>query len=321
MKDQDLESRQPRAAAGTGALLRWYPAWRCMSIAVLAGLLLLTAIASWAEVPASSSPASLRAQYAVLQGRLNATPFAQPLVLESKETSSHEQGEIHAIVDYPFATVKSALGDAAHWCDILILHLNVKYCHASEASASNSLAVQIGRKYPEALDARRSVVFAHEVASEAPDYFQTRLTAESGPYSTTQYSIVLEAVPLPGGRTFLHLSFSYGFGARGALAMRAYLATAGSGKIGFTVVGRHDDGAPSYIGDVRGVLERNTMRYYLAIDAYLKTLSSPPQDQLERRLGEWYASTERYSAQLHELDETAYLAMKRDEYRRQQSTP
>jgi len=67
------------------------------------------------------------------------------------------------------------------------------------------------------------------------------------------------------------------------------------------------------------VLERNTMRYYLAVNAYLDTLSSPPQERLERRLREWYAATERYSLQLHELDEDSYLAMKRDEYERQQN--
>jgi hypothetical protein len=68
---------------------------------------------------------------------------------------------------------------------------------------------------------------------------------------------------------------------------------------------------------MRGVIERNTMRYYLAIDAYLDSLSAPPAQQVERRLKTWFAATERYPRQLHEIEEAEYLAMKRKEIRAQ----
>ena len=42
--------------------------------------------------------------------------------------------------------------------------------------------------------------------------------------------------------------------------------------------------------------------------------------ELERRLREWYAGTERYPVQLHEMDREAYLAMKRKEIQHQQAT-
>jgi hypothetical protein len=70
---------------------------------------------------------------------------------------------------------------------------------------------------------------------------------------------------------------------------------------------------------VRGLLERNTVRYYLAIDAYLDALALPPAQQLERRLLDWFAATERHPVQLRELDWETYLQMKRLEARRQQS--
>ena len=69
---------------------------------------------------------------------------------------------------------------------------------------------------------------------------------------------------------------------------------------------------------MRGLVERNTMRYYLAIEAFLDAVSSPPQARLEQRLHDWFAATERYPRQLHELDEGAYLEMKRRESKRQQ---
>ena len=60
------------------------------------------------------------------------------------------------------------------------------------------------------------------------------------------------------------------------------------------------------------------MRYYLAIDAYLAAYSLPAPEQFEKRIREWYASTERYAPQLHEMEQNDYLDMKRKEMRRQQ---
>jgi hypothetical protein len=98
--------------------------------------------------------------------------------------------------------------------------------------------------------------------------------------------------------------------------MQTYLGTVGSGKIGFTVVGKQDSGQPDYIDGVRAMIERNTMRFYLAIDSYL---SFPGATQLEKRLHGWFMATERYALQLREMDKNAYLQMKRAEYVRQQT--
>jgi hypothetical protein len=97
--------------------------------------------------------------------------------------------------------------------------------------------------------------------------------------------------------------------------MKTYLATIGSDKVGFTTAG----GPSEYIGGVRGLVERNTMRYYLAIDAYLGALSSPPDKRLEQRLTNWFDATEQYPRQLHEVDRQEYLQMKHQEYERQQT--
>ena len=101
--------------------------------------------------------------------------------------------------------------------------------------------------------------------------------------------------------------------------MKAYLATLGSAKVGFSVAGRRPDGGTIMVDGVRGVAERNTMRYYLAVEAYLGSQSVPPTDQLEKRLHDWFAATERFTLQLHELNEDEYLAMKRKEVFRQQA--
>ena len=101
--------------------------------------------------------------------------------------------------------------------------------------------------------------------------------------------------------------------------MQAYLGTIGSDKVGFTVVGKQSDGQPLHVGGMRGLVERNTMRYYLAIEAFLGALSAPPQARLEKRLHDWFAAVERYPRQLHEMEQAEYLDMKRKEYLRQQA--
>ncbi len=267
----------------------------------------------------ANSPVSLRAKYGALQDRLSHNPFRRPLYLDSSETPGSVTGDIYARVNYPFATVGAALNSPGNWCDILILHLNTKYCRASTAGAGSILNVSIGKKYDQPLDEAYRVAFAYRVAAQNPNYLQVTLNADEGPLSTRNYRIVLEAVPLEHGQTFVHLSYSYAYGLVGRLAMQAYLGTVGRDKVGFTVTGTHSDGQPLHIGGMRGVAERNTMRYYLAIEAYLGALSEPPQAQLERRLHDWFAAIERYPRQLHEMEQGAYLDMKRREYRRQQA--
>lgn len=267
----------------------------------------------------ANSPGSLRAKYGALQDRLSHNQFQRPLHLDSSETPGGVTGEIYALINYPFATVGAALNSPGNWCDILILHLNTKYCRASTAGQGVVLNVSIGKKYDQPLDEAYRVAFAYRVAAQTPNYLQVKLNADEGPLSTRNYRIVLEAVPLENGQTFIHLSYSYAYGPVGRLAMQAYLGTIGRDKVGFTVVSTQPDGQPLHIGGMRGVVERNTMRYYLAIEAFLGALSEPPQAQLEKRLHDWFAGIERYPRQLHEMERGAYLDMKRKEYRRQQA--
>ena len=274
---------------------------------------------SHAQNSDADSAAALRARYSLLSDQLSHNQFQRPIYLESGETAGSVTGDIHALIYSPFATVSVALNSADNWCNIMMLHLNTKYCRASIANQKEVLNVSIGKKYDQPLDQAYRVAFAYRVAAQTPNYLQLGLNADEGPLGTRNYRIVLEAVPLENGRTFIHLSYSYAYGLVGRLAMQAYLGTIGRAKVGFTVAGTQPDGQPLLIGGMRGVVERNTMRYFLAIDAFLGALSEPPQAQLEKRLYDWFAAIERYPRQLHEMDEGAYLDMKRKETRRQQA--
>jgi hypothetical protein len=265
------------------------------------------------------APAALRDRFSALKDEPGQDRFHRPLYMDSSEGADAVKGEILALVDHPFATVGPALGDASRWCDILILHPNTKYCRASAGSGKPVLHVIIGKKYDQPVGDGYGVDFAFRVAAMSATYLQVKLDAADGPLGTHDYRIDLEAVPSEDGRTILRLSYAYSFGLAGRLAMQAYLGTTGRNKVGFAVIGRLADGGPQYITGIRSVVERNTMRYYLAVEAFLGALSVPPAARAEKSFLDWYAASERFARQLHEMEQGEYMAMKRREYARQNS--
>jgi hypothetical protein len=260
-------------------------------------------------------PAGLLARHASLAPQLAGNAFGGPLVLQSEELPRRIEGDVYAVLDHPFPTVSAALSDAAQWCDILILHLNTKHCRRAEVQGVPHVQVRVGRKEPQSVESASLLDFAWRAAQVRPDYLSVQMDAADGPYDTGAYRLEAEAVPLPGGRTFLHMGYGMSYGGASQFAMNLYLGTVGRDKVGFTRLPRR--GQEEYVDGVRGVVERNTMRYYLAIDAYLGSLAAPPAQQVERRLQAWFDATERYPRQLHEVDREAYLRMKRDEVQRQ----
>ncbi|MCZ2495271.1 hypothetical protein GN316_00735 [Xylophilus sp. Kf1] len=270
---------------------------------------MLAAFAGSGVAHAQPTPATadaLKQRHDSLGSALQNNAFGRPLVLESSENKDQLAGNIYAVVDRPFATVSAALQSPANWCEVLMLHLNTKHCAPQQAAGGTTLAVSAGRKFDQPLDQAQKLAFQYSVAAANDRWLDVRLSAKEGPLSTRDYRIGLEATPLPGNKTFIHLGYSYAYGTAARLAMQAYLATLGRDKSGFTT------------GGIRGVVERNTMRYYLAIDSFL---AAPAVAQREARAAAWFDATEQYAAQLHEVDRDDYLAMKRNEFKRLQQTP
>ena len=265
----------------------------------------------------SASAASvLLEKYAALDKQLSKTAFGRPLVLESFEDTGSVNGNAYAVLDAPLGTVSTIFKDPNRWCEVMILHINTKYCRATSENSPSTLKVSVGKKTPQPLKDTFVLEFALRQITASPRYLAVQLNAEKGPLGTNNYRIELQAVPLPSGKTFMHLRYAYGYGMTGRLAMQAYLATAGSGKLGFTRI--NGDPKQGYVGGMRGAIERNTMRYYLAIEAYLACLDRPVAQQIDARLEYWFDATEQFPQQLRETDRSSYLAMKRDEYLRQQ---
>jgi hypothetical protein len=293
--------------------------WRQAAIVLLVHALGLLAVpAAGAEAAAeTAAPAAgvadaadarrLSAMHATLAPRLAESVFQRPLLMESSERGDLARGDVFAVVPHPFATVAQALQRPAQWCQVLELHLNVKRC----AAGPGTVMLHLGTKREQALDQAHPLEMLFTLDAQGPDLLKVALRAAQGPLGTRDYEILLEAVPAGPGSTFMHFGYQVGTSTLARLAMQGYLMTVGRDKLGFSADPR--DGRPGTIRGPRAAVERNAMRYQLAIEAYLDTLGLQEPARTERRLAAWFDATERHARQLHEVDRDAYLAMKRRE--------
>jgi len=270
-----------------------------------------------ADAPSASS-AALRARHAALSEQLENSAIQRGLYLESTDNARAPRGDVYAVINHPFATVATAFATPANWCESLILHLNVQYCRASNRAGHAQLSAALGKKTNQPLDDTHRIDFDYKAAESGVDFARMELSSREGPLGTGNYLIVLELTALDAQRSFMHLRYSYTQGVLTRWAASVYFSTRGRDKVGFTWI--HDEGEPPrLVRGIRGALERNTMRYYLAMDAYLNALDSPAPQRFEQSLEHWFADTERFARQLREVERDDYITMKRGQYLRQQS--
>ena len=269
-------------------------------------------VCSAAPEPAAPAQA-LRDTHRQLSDKLDHSSFGRPVQLDSIETADGLEGDIYAVIEHPLSEVSAAFKGSAHWCELLTLHINNRRCRIGAEQGHETLTLSVVRRYDKPIDQAFELPFVYRVVSATPEHLSVELSAASGPLGTSNYRVTLEAVALDERKSFVHFSYSYDHSTMVRLATQAYLATFGSEKVGFTVVGKAPDGSPEYIRGLRGLVERNAMRYFLTLDAYL---SSNAKDAAERRQRHWFAAAEQYPRQLHEVDLDTYLALKREDRQR-----
>ena len=274
--------------------------WRMAPRARLGAILFLAMSSASIGLPSQAAEAeALRARLAELRPALERNDFGRPLHIDSSEAGGAQRGTVHALVSQPFATVSAGLAEARSWCAVLTLPFNVLRCDAN----GDLLTVHIGRKPQTPIADATRIELRFAVVSRSPELLQVELTAPSGPAGTRDYRIAFAATPADRG-TFVRMQYGYAHGTLSRLALQTYLSTSGAAKVGFS---RGENGL---VGGVRGVTERNTMRYFLAIEAYLESLAAPAGQRLRTRLERWFDATERYPRQLHEMSREEYLALK-----------
>lgn len=286
---------------------------------VLSWLLVLATGATGAtEIPHQDELLLRQAYHRNLAG-LEENSFGLPLVLESAVQGDKVYVDAYGIFAFAFDTVSEALQPPANWCEILFLIPNVKACTYQGPPQGWHLTLYLGRKFYQAPHEVHQVVYQQRKVERRQGYLDLLLWADAGPLGTMDHRIRLSAMPLEGGRTFVQVSCAYRSSTMLRLAGKIYFSMLGADKVGFTVISTDRSGNPVYIGGPRGAIERNTVRIYLAIQAFMSALHPPPAERFALRASTWYDLADRYRRQLYELDKEDYLSTKSKERNNQKT--
>lgn len=272
-------------------------------------VLVLSAVLAGSAAIAAAGPDELRAHYRELTTNAASNPFGMPLRVQSDEQGGKVSAEVFGVLDQPFAAVTSLLGDARRWCGFLLLNINVKSCTVEQDAAGKWLTLYIAPKEYKTPSEAYKMHYLFRTSRSA-GYIEVFLNADDGPLGTHDNHIYLDAIGIDG-RTLVHLTSTMRLGAVSHIAISTYLATLGRNKIGFSQV----PDASGKLAPVRGLpamIERNVVRYYLALQVDLETRALPAAGRFDQQMHRWYELTERF-AQLYDLPKADYVANKRRE--------
>ena len=232
----------------------------------------------------------------------------QPLTIQSKISDNKLHAEVFSVKKYAFPKMVEKLSGAKQWCKFITLHLNIKAC-IYRSAPNQSLNFFAGRKFYEPAESAYELKYHFEIEKSTDEYFKLNLSADEGPFGTQDYLIVLELFKVDS-EVVIHMSLSYLSSFSSRLGTSVYLSTIGADKIGFSQI-KNIDGKLEYIQGIEGIIERNVMRYYLALSVYLD------EDDKHKLAQTWFDETEKYSKQLHEVEREAYLDAKALEFKQQ----
>lgn len=260
-----------------------------------------------------ASPVDLRETYEEIENILLDNKYDTSIDIKSEELENMMRGDVYGVIYQPYKTVSKNLTSQINWCEIMPQHLNIKACTYQYVNKQCRLTFYSGRKFYEKADNVYHLDYQFKVTTLKDDYFNVTLSSEEGPLDTTDYIISVEAIPLTDNSTFIHLSYEYKYGIWTRIAMSTYFSTLGRKKVGFTISGEDKNQKPIYIKGIRGVIERNSMRYYFAIKSYLDTKTIPIETRFINKISSWFDLTEKHHTQLYEMDKKDYLKYKKME--------
>ena len=93
-------------------------------------LLALAALFTFLGSVHAQNATTLETKYRQLQNKLANNQFGQPVYMDSSLQSNTISGDVYSVVNSPYSTVRTALDTPTEWCEVLMLHLNIKYCRA-----------------------------------------------------------------------------------------------------------------------------------------------------------------------------------------------
>ena len=258
----------------------------------------------------------LSGRYPELQEAARRGPFGLPLQVRSEERETLVSAEIHGIIDHPFRALAATFTDPGGWCDFLVLNPNIKTCTFRREAQESLLTLYIGSKSYRAPESATEQVYRFLVRARQPEYVAISLTAPRGLLGTTAHRFEFEAGSV-AGKTVVALSSSFEPSMLSKLLTGIYLSTLGRNRIGFSREATEAGVPAGYVRGVKGMIERNVMRYYLALKAFLDTSDRPADRQFEARASLAYDLMDLYPAQLRQMKKAEYLDIKSREHQNQ----
>lgn len=239
-------------------------------------------------------------------------------VIGAKVSDGNAAGEVYGVLPYPMHSLATVLTSTKHWCNATIIHINIKACTTNHpAKGSPVVTLYVGDEDYTEPELAEKIQYRFKVHTNNSDYIHITLSANTGPIDTGSSSIDIKAVKLDDKNSLVSLDYSMYIGTFTRALLKTYLSTLGRNKVGFTETDDSTALTPKYIGGIPGVMERNTMRYYFAFDAYLATLQEPENNQFPAALNHWFNYTEKYKKQLYEIDRLEYIKRKNKEKQNQ----
>lgn len=270
-------------------------------------LLLLTTVA-WGDV-------SLQERYHALKSGAGPILPGTTISISSTEQGERLSAEVSGLLHTPYATVATTLAELQNWCQFMPLHFNIKACTYRTQEGEQRLTLYSGRKYYQSPEDSYTMTYRFETLQHDAMQLSLRLSAEHGPLGTSDYLIEVDALRVEEG-TMIHIHSAYRPSFFSSLLSSGYLATLGRDKVGFSRVELGGESHP--VQGLRGVLERNVMRYHFAIQAFLDSQSLPEKERHQAVLASWFRQNNSYPQQLHEMSESEYQEIKRKEWDNQQ---
>ena len=301
-KDREIDALLARDGDAIAPAARREPQpWPASALGLALGLALLAPAP--ADAMRGAQAPGLRAKYAALEPQLRNSQFQGPLYLDSVETRAAARATSMAWSSIPSPASSAALAKPANWCDILILHLNIKYCRGNAGPGYPAGGAGRAAKYDQPVTEASLLAFAWRAVAATPRVPGRRARRPRAARSERAtigscWRRCRSRAAAPSSTWAMRSATA----ALGQLAMSTYLATIGRDKVGFTPAARPIGGSRATSAEPGAWPSATPCATTWRSTPSWRALSAPPAEQLENAgWRHWFAATEKYPAQLHEM--------------------
>ncbi len=280
----------------------------CLTLLLLDGPLRI----SWGADPSDSGRQQLMEKYEQIERDRHYHSFG--FLVESSVNKNGCDVELYGTTQHPFSRLSDELRSPDNLCHILLLHPNVRGCAYQKINGASVLTVHQVNKFDRPLKDAYIIKYKYQVIAQDSQLLSLLLSADRGPFQTKDHQFSLKAIPLGKDTTLIKIGYSFRYGPGSYLLIKSYFAVWGNRMIGFSKPARQSGPGNVYVRGLRGATERNIVRYYLAIIAYMDTVNDQEDQRFQDRINRWYDLTTRYKKQLYFADKDRYVALKRRDH-------